>query len=124
MARDDHRRGDGGADRADDSMEGYFYQPNLNQARHEPMPASHDDERWQDAVRRNQEQHDAMSGADSPAARGEAVQRLAPGGVRPGPGEPATQVTTADSEDGSVSAARRITRATPGRPDGEVNPGR
>lgn len=127
MAREDRAREDqdaGGAGTDAGDLEGYFYQPHVNQARHEPLPASHSDDRWQDAVRRNEEQHHAMSGGDSPAARGQAMQRLAPGGTRPGPGEPATQIAAADSDEESVSAVRRVTHVAPGRPDGEVNPGR
>jgi hypothetical protein len=40
---------------ADDFAEQTGYQPSVNQGRHEPMPASHHDERRQEAVVRNEE---------------------------------------------------------------------
>lgn len=120
------------------------YRPNVNQARHEPLPASHDDERWQEAVQRNQEHSHAMTDPWSPSKRGRAVLDLTPSEAQPAPDEPAAQVTAArdpqnppgdrpaDDGTGDDSAGRpaipgrvrRVTRAVPGRPDGEVNPGR
>jgi hypothetical protein len=45
------------------------YQANTNQARDEPMPASHDEEHGQDAVVRNEEHAAGARGDRGPAQR-------------------------------------------------------
>ncbi len=104
-----------------DPLEGYFYQPNVNQARHEPMPASHDDDRPQEAVRQNEAHARHAAGAESRRGQGSA-----PGELTPGPEDPATAPTmlTAGAHPGDEDRrVRRVSRAVRGKPDGEVDPG-
>jgi hypothetical protein len=60
------------------------YRPSVNQGRHEPLPASHDDERAQEAVTRNAE-HSANAGSDDGSTPDAAPTPRAPdGGFAPG----------------------------------------
>jgi hypothetical protein len=111
---------------------GEEHEPWVNQRRHEPLPASHDDENDQRAVTRN-EQH-AAARSEEPGQRpcsaagdraGKAVRDMMPGPVPQGdvPDAPATQVATAeDPADGErPGPVRQVSNAVPGKPDGEVD---
>ena len=134
MARKRTRRDDAG------------HQANLNQARHEPVPASPRDERPQAAAQRSEDvqRHvvqrrepvpedrtpalDRLS-AEVPPSRpaptpsGTAAQELTggPGPQGPVPNTPGVQVAAADSTDGQVTRVRAVSNAAPGKPDGEVD---
>jgi hypothetical protein len=91
------------------------YQPSANQARAEPLPASHHDDHGQEATARN-----AEFAHRRPAAPGPAVRDLL-GGPAPQAGDkdsPATQVTGDAGGDGG--GPPRVSRAVPGKPDGET----
>jgi hypothetical protein len=110
----------------------------VNQRRHEPMPASHHDERDQEAVARNQEHAAARAqdpgqdpsgdaGDDGP---GKAIRDMMPGGPAPQgdvPDAPAVQIATAedrgdqDDPDRQPGPPRLMSNAVPGKPDGEVD---
>jgi hypothetical protein len=110
----------GGKPAAEDPLEGLFYEPNVNQRQYEPMPASHDDELWQDAVQQNE----AFAHAYETEAAREG-QGDVPADLTPGPEDPRTAPTyiTGAERDGSrVRKVRRVSRAVRGRPDGEVDP--
>lgn len=122
-------------------------QANLNQTRHEPVPASRQDERPQAAARRSEdvqhhiEQHRrgappddrapalgslaAGEPADQPApvAQGAAAEELmgGPAPQGPVPNAPGVQVAAAESTDGRVTRIRAVGNAVPGKPDGEVD---
>lgn len=113
-APDDRRR-----EQEEDELEGLCYQPSVNQARHEPMPASHDDERPQEAVRQNEAYAHGYAEPGTRDSQGEV-----PGTLTPGPEDPATPPTHAAGGEGNggVKRVRRVSRAVPGKPDGEVDP--
>ena len=123
------------------------HQANQNQARHEPVPASRQDDRPQAATQRSedvqrhvvQRRHepplddrrpalDKLSPAEppsqpSPAPSGGAAQELmgGPGPQGPVPATPGVQVAAADHTDGRVTRIRSVSNAPPGKPDGEVD---
>jgi hypothetical protein len=123
------------------------HQANVNQARHEPVPASRQDDRPQAAAQRSEDaQRHAeqrrrgsepddrapalgrLSAADqpsqpTPAPSGTAAQRLigGPEPQGPVPDAPGVQVAAADSADGRVTRIRAVSNAVPGKPDGEVD---
>ncbi|HTT51060.1 MAG TPA: hypothetical protein VMH35_06660 [Streptosporangiaceae bacterium] len=123
------------------------HQANLNQARHEPVPASRQDERPQAAAQRGEDasrhvaQRRRESGPDdrtpaldslspelpgqqpAPAPPGAAAKGLmgGPAPQGPVPGAPGVQVAAADTEDGRVTRIRAVSNAVPGHPDGEVD---
>jgi hypothetical protein len=122
------------------------HQANLNQARHEPVPASPQDERPQAAAQRSEDvqRHvvqrrepvpedrtpalDRLSAAvppsqPAPTPSGAAAQELTggPGPQGPVPNTPGVQVAGADSTDGRVTRIRAVSNAAPGKPDGEVD---
>lgn len=122
------------------------HQANLNQARHEPVPASPQDERPQAAAQRSEDvqRHvvqrrepvpedrtpalDRLSAAvppsqPAPTPSGAAAQELigGPGPQGPVPDTPGVQVAGADSADGRVTRIRSVSNAAPGKPDGEVD---
>jgi hypothetical protein len=122
------------------------HQANLNQARHEPVPASPQDERPQAAAQRSEDvqRHvvqrrepapedrtpalDRLSAAvppsqPAPTPSGAAAQELTggPGPQGPVPDTPGVQVAAADSTDGRVTRIRAVSNAAPGKPDGEVD---
>jgi hypothetical protein len=122
------------------------HQANLNQARHEPVPASPQDERPQAAAQRSEDlQHhfeqrrrgsaedrtpalDRLAAAEppgqpAPSAPGTAAEELmgGPAPQGPAPNAPGVQVAAADNADGRVTGARRVANAVPGKPDGEVD---
>jgi hypothetical protein len=108
------------AEEPPDPLEGLFYRPNMNQIRQEPLPASHHDERDQEAVRQNEA---FAHGYESPQSR--EGQGTVPGHLTPGPEDPRTaptQITGAEPGDGRVRRVRRVSRAVRGKPDGEVDP--
>lgn len=110
----------GGEPAAEDPLDGLFYQPNVNQRRHEPMPASHDDERWQEAVQQNEA---FAHGYETAAAR--EGQGPVPADLTPGPEDPRTpptEIAGAEWDAGRVRKVRRVSQAVRGRPDGEVDP--
>ena len=98
----------------------------VNQRRHEPLPASHDDEHGQPAVIRTEE--NAECGPDGPGP-GKAVRDMMPGPAPQGdvPDAPAVQVATAretggdDDAEGRPGPVRLVSNAVPGKPDGEVD---
>ena len=107
---------------AEDELEGAFYEPNVNQRRAEPMPASPQDGKRQEAVRQNEAYARGYAGRESREGQGEV-----PGGLTPGPEDPGTPPTHAtggdpEPDDGRVARIRRVARAARGRPDGEVDP--
>jgi hypothetical protein len=123
------------------------HQANLNQARHEPVPASRQDERPQAAAERSEDvqRHAGQSrrratpddrapalgslaageSPDQPApvAQGAAAEELmgGPAPQGPVPDAPGVQVAAADSTDGRVTRIRAVGNAVPGKPDGEVD---
>jgi hypothetical protein len=127
------------------------HQANKNQARHEPVPASRQDERPQAAAQRSEDVQrqvaqrresvpedrtpalDRLSAAvppsqPAPTPSGAAAQELmggpgpqGPGPQGPGPDTPGVQVAAADSTDGQVTRIRAVSNAAPGKPDGEVD---
>lgn len=122
------------------------HQANLNQARHEPVPASRRADRPQAAAQRSEDvqQHvteqrapavddrapalDKLSPAvppsrPTPTPSGTAAQDLmgGPGPQGPVPDTPGVQVAAADSADGRVTRVRSVSNAAPGKPDGEVD---
>jgi hypothetical protein len=110
----------GGEPAEEDPLAGAFYEPNVNQRRHEPMPASPDDEREQEAVRQNEAFAHGYEAAEAPEGQGEV-----PGHVMPGPEDPRTppaHVTGAEPAEGRVGRVRQVSRAARGKPDGEVDP--
>jgi len=123
------------------------HQANVNQARHEPVPASREDERPQAAAQRSEEIQrdmaqrqsgparddrapalDSLAGAEppgqpSPAPPGVAAAELM-GGPHPQgavPDAPGAQVAAVDTADGRVTRIRSVSNAVPGQPDGEVD---
>lgn len=125
MPSADGRREDeaptGGAEATqEDPLEGAFYQPNVNQRRHEPMPASPDDEREQDAVRQNEAFAHRYETTEDREGQGEVPGDLTPGPEDPG--TPPTHITGAEPADGRAGRVRRVARAVRGKPDGEVDP--
>ncbi|MBO0775678.1 MAG: hypothetical protein J2P34_05140 [Actinobacteria bacterium] len=109
-----------GGEDAGDELEGMFYQPNVNQRRHEPMPASHDDERRQEAVRQNEAYAHGYADREDREGQGEVPGQLTPGPEDPG--TPPTHATSGQGQRGRVTRVRRVARAARGRPDGEVDP--
>jgi hypothetical protein len=123
------------------------HQANVNQARHELMPASREDDRPQAAAQRSEQiQRDVELARRGPARddRAPALDALATeepsrtpapappgaaagdlmGGPRPQgpvPDAPGVQAAAADSTDGRVSRIRSVSNAVPGKPDGEVD---
>ena len=122
------------------------HQANLNQARHEPVPASRRADRPQAAAQRSEDvqRHVARLGEPvvddrtpaldkltpavppslpEPTPPGTAAQDLmgGPGPQGPVPDTPGVQVAAADSEDGRVTRIRSVSNAPPGKPDGEVD---
>jgi hypothetical protein len=123
------------------------HQANMNQARHEPVPASREDDRPQQAAQRSEdvqrhvEQRRRGSALDdrapalgslakgeppsqpAPAQSGAAARQLmgGPGPQGPVPDAPGVQVAAADSTDGRVTRIRAVSNAVPGQPDGEVD---
>lgn len=131
------------SERGDDAE----HQANLNQARHEPVPASRHDDRPQAAAQRSEDVHQEVekrrSGSEPddrapalgnlpaaqpasqphPASSGAAAQHMmgGPGPQGPVPDAPGVQVTGAESTEGQVSRVRLVSNAVPGQPDGEVD---
>jgi hypothetical protein len=122
------------------------HEPNFNQARHEPVPASRHADRPQAAAQRSEDVQrqvaqqrapvlddrapalDKLSPAvppsqPTPTPAGTAAQDLmgGPGPQGPVPDTPGVQVAAADSEDGRVTRIRSVSNAAPGKPDGEVD---
>jgi len=122
------------------------HQANLNQARHEPVPASPQDERPQAAAQRSEDvqryvvqrrepvPEDRTPALDrlpaavppsqpAPTPSGAAAQEMTggPGPQGPVPDTPGVQVAAADSTDGRVTRIRAVSNAAPGKPDGEVD---
>jgi hypothetical protein len=123
------------------------HQANMNQARHEPVPASREDDRPQAAAQRSEDiQRDVELGRRRPVRddRRPALSALAeeepsrtPAPARPGaaaedlmggpapqgpvPDAPGVQVAAVDSADGRASRIRSVSNAVPGKPDGEVD---
>lgn len=107
-------------DELEEQLHGAFYQPNVNQRRHEPMPASQEDDRAQEAVRQNEAFAHGYETAGAREGQGDV-----PGHLTPGPEDPhtpPTHVTGAESDNGRVRRVRRVARAVRGKPDGEVDP--
>lgn len=107
---------------AEDELEGAFYEPSVNQRRHEPMPASPQDDKRQEAVQQNEAYAHGHAGRESRHGQGEV-----PGDLTPGPEDPGTPPTHAtgagpEPDDGRLARIRRVARAARGRPDGEVDP--
>jgi len=121
---------------------------NRNQARHEPVPASPQDERPQAAAQRSEDMQghveqrrrgsapdedrtpalDRLAAAEppgqpAPSAPGAAAAELmrGPAPQSPVPDAPGVQVAAADSSDGRVTRVRGVSNAVPGKPDGEVD---
>lgn len=123
------------------------HQANQNQARHEPVPASRQDDRPQTAAQRSEDvqRHvvqqrdepelddrapalDKLSAAGPPsqpppAPSGAAAQELmgGPGPQGPVPDTPGVQVAAADTTEGRITRIRAVSNAAPGKPDGEVD---
>jgi hypothetical protein len=124
------------------------HEANRNQARHEPVPASPQDERPQAAAQRSEDMQrhveqrrrgsapeedrtpalDRLAEAEppgqpAPSAPGTAAEELmrGPAPQGPVPNTPGVQVTSADSAHGRVTRVRRVSNAVPGKPDGEVD---
>jgi len=123
------------------------HEANRNQARHEPVPASPQDERPQAAAQRSEDlqRHaeqrrggtaeedrtpalDRLAAAEppgqpAPSAPGTAAEELmgGPAPQGPVPDVPGVQAAAADSADGRVTRVRRVSNAVPGKPDGEVD---
>ena len=123
------------------------HQANQNQARHEPVPASRQDERPQTAAQRSEDVQrqvvqqrpdpelddrtpalDKLAAAEppsrpAPAPTGMAAQELmgGPGPQGPVPDTPGVQVAAADITEGRATRIRAVSNAAPGKPDGEVD---
>jgi hypothetical protein len=124
------------------------HEANLNQARHEPVPASPQDERPQAAAQRSEDlqRHveqrrresapdedrtpalDRLAAAEppgqpAPSVPGTAADELmgGPAPQGPVPDVPGVQAAAADSADGRVTRVRQVSNAVPGKPDGEVD---
>lgn len=100
------------------------HEARINQQRHEPMPAGHD----QSAVDRNEEHSAARPDRpERPGAgaggQGDAVRDMMGGPPPQGdvPDAPGTQIAAADNEEGQVTRVTRVANAVPGKPDGEVD---
>jgi hypothetical protein len=118
----------------------------LNQARHEPVPASHQDKRPQAAAQRSEDVQRHIeqrrrgttedrapalgslaagepAGQPAPVAQGAAAEELmgGPAPQGPVPDAPGVQVAAAESADGRVTRIRAVSNAVPGKPDGEVD---
>lgn len=91
--------------------------PRTNQRRHEPVPASSEEESDQLAVRRNEELGSLGAGTALPTP----VPKTVPAVDDPADA-PAVQAVRADSTDGQVDRVTETSNAVPGRPDGEVDP--
>lgn len=103
-----------------DGLEGMYYEPSVNQGRHEPMPASEDDERPQEAVRQNEAYAHGYAEREARERQGEVPGHLTPGPEDPG--SPPTHAASGEPDNGRVGRVRRVSRAAPGKPDGEVDP--
>ena len=123
------------------------HEANRNQARHEPVPASPQDERPQAAAQRSEDlqRHveqrpgsapdedrtpalDRLAAAEPPGQQAPSVPGAAAGELMGGPAPqgpvadaPGVQVAGADNADGRVTRVRRVSNAVPGKPDGEVD---
>lgn len=122
------------------------HQANVNQARHEPVPASRQDERPQAAAQQNedlQRHTERRSGSEpddrapalgslstaelsrqpAPASSGAAADQLmgGPAPQGPVPDAPGVQPATVETTDGRVKRIRTVSNAVPGQPDGEVD---
>ncbi|MGP8000755.1 MAG: hypothetical protein ACLPKI_26055 [Streptosporangiaceae bacterium] len=131
--------------RPDDEIEAQGF---VNQNRHEPVPASRQDERPQAAVQRNEEMRhrteqqgggtapeedrrpaldrladEDPAGRPSPAATGAAAQQLmgGPEPQGPVPDAPGVQVAAVRTSEGGADRIRYVSNAVPGQPDGEVD---
>ena len=101
-----------------------------NQARDEPIPASHDDDRGggNTPLQRVQEAQ-PMAAAPDETGPGKAVQDMLPSGPAPQgdvPDAPGVQVTATESpgdddQDGRPGPVRTVSNAVPGKPDGETD---
>jgi len=123
------------------------HEANRNQARHEPVPASPQDERPQAAAQRSEDlqRHveqrrgsapdedrtpalDRLAAAEPPGQPAPSVPGTAAGELMGGPAPqgpvpdvPGVQAAAADSADGRVTRVRQVSNAVPGKPDGEVD---
>jgi hypothetical protein len=121
------------------------HEANRNQARHEPVPASPQDERPQEAAQRSEDlqrhveqgrresaEEDRTPALDrlaeppgqpAPSAPAAAAEELmgGPAPQGPVPDAPGVQAAMADSADGRVTRVSRVSNAVPGKPDGEVD---
>ncbi len=116
MAAPDDRR----EEPAEDELEGAYYEANVNQGQHEPIPASPQDDKRQAAVRQNEAYAHGYAGRESREGQGEVPGDLTPGPEDPG--SPPTHAAGGEQDDGRVGRIRRVARAARGRPDGEVDP--
>jgi hypothetical protein len=101
-----------------------------NQARDEPIPASHDDDRGGgNAPLQRVQDAQAMDEAPDETGPGQAVLDMMPSGPVPQgdvPDAPGVQVAATenpgdDDQDGRPGAVRTVSNAVPGKPDGEVD---
>ena len=99
------------------------HEARINQARHEPMPASHRVGHEESATDRNGGLPAARPGRSAAAGQGDAVRAMMGGPPPQGdvPDAPATQIAAADNEEGRVTRVSRVANAVPGKPDGEVD---
>jgi len=99
------------------------HEARINQARHEPMPASHRAADDQSAGDGKQERSAARPDRPAPAEQGDAVRAMMGGPPPQGdvPDAPATQIAAADNEEGRVTRVSRVANAVPRKPDGEVD---
>src|SRR6201994_3504624 len=101
-----------------------------NQARDEPIPASHDDDRGGGNTPLQRVQ-DAQPMAEEPeeTGPGKAVQDMMPAGPAPSGAVPdargvrvaATERPGDDDQDGRPGPVRIVSNAVPGKPDGETD---
>ena len=101
-----------------------------NQARDEPIPASHDDDRGggNTPLQRVQEAQ-PMAAEPDETGPGKAVQDMMPSGPAPQgdvPDAPGVQVAATESpgdddQDGRPGKVRTVSNAVPGKPDGETD---
>jgi hypothetical protein len=99
------------------------HEAQINQQRHEPMPASHRAGHDQSAVDGNEERSAARPDRPPAAGQGDAVRAMMGGPPPQGdvPDAPGTQIAGVDSENGQVIRVSRVANAVPGKPDGEVD---